>query len=93
MAVNDKFRRLRKTGDGSEKSRGNILQTAIAFVAAMSTTEYVTARDLMCATGMGQRQVYRWLRAAKMSKAVEVERIDDRPARYRISRVVNIKKT
>jgi len=63
------------------------MRTAVRFLAVLSGSDHLSVRDLAKLAGMGERQAYRWLRAAEESGAVQIERIGIQPVRYRIAKL------
>ena len=63
-------------------TRGNLIRELLKLLRTLDTKEAKTVKDLSAESGMGLRQVYRWLKALEAEKLIE--RFDRFPARYRL---------
>lgn len=63
-------------------TRGNLIRELLKLLRALDTKQAKTVKDLSAESGMGLRQVYRWLKALEAEKLIEP--FDRFPARYRL---------
>ena len=63
-------------------ARGHLIRELLKLLHALDTKEAKTVKDLSAESGMGLRQVYRWLKALDAEKLIES--FGNNPARYRL---------
>ncbi len=62
--------------------RGHLIRELLKLLRALDTREALTAKDVSSDSGMGLRQVYRWLKALDSENLIES--FGNNPARYRL---------
>ena len=64
------------------RSRGHLIRELLKLLRALHTQEALTAKDVSGDSGMGLRQVYRWLKALDAENLLES--FGNNPAKYRL---------
>jgi DNA-binding IclR family transcriptional regulator len=65
--------------------RGHLIRELLRLLQTLDVKKAMTVKELSDESGMGLRQVYRWLKALEAENLIE--RFDRFPARYRLKPV------